>query len=151
MFARKFLEKADTRIDQLADELLVKISASGRCVDLLNRVPAKEQHESMRRILRDMSDWLLNGQKSVDEKYYVELGKLRAQRGVPFSDLLSGVCTAREYFWEYVEQETLLDQPTDFWGGVKLLHALDSCLDAAIYYAAIGYRQVADVGNAFAA
>jgi hypothetical protein len=141
MFARKFLNQVQTHQQQLTRELIQKLSRSGKCVDLLSKVPAEEQEESIGHIYREMSRWLIDEDKSVDEEYYINLGVRRGQQGVPFSDLLFGVSAARQYFWEYVERETLLDTPTDFWGGVTLLHLLDSCLDSALYFAAIGHQK----------
>lgn len=141
MFAQKLVRHLEAHSDQLTREFMEKISRSGKCAELLRRVPLEEEEQSIRHIYQDMTKWLLNANRPADAQFYVELGKRRAAQGVPFSELLSGVCAARQYFWEYVERETLLDQPTDFWGGVKLLHSLDSCLDSGLYFAAIGYSQ----------
>jgi hypothetical protein len=147
MFAKKFLDQLEAHSDQLTREFMQKITRSGKCTELLKRVPAEEEEQTIRHIYQDMTKWLLNANKSADAEYYVELGKRRAKQGVPFSELLSGVCAARQYFWEYVERETLLDQPADFWGGVKLLHLLDSCLDSGLYFVAIGYSQASKEGS----
>jgi hypothetical protein len=140
MFARKFLSHLEDHANQLSDGLTEKIARSGRCAGLLDRVPAKEQKQTMREIYRHMEEWLLN-EKAVDQEYYISVGMRRAQQGVPFSELLSAVCAARQYFWEYVERETLLDEPADFWGGVRLLRSLDSFFDSVLCFAAIGYQK----------
>jgi hypothetical protein len=141
MFARKFLSHLEDHANQLSEGLTEKITRSGRCTGLLDRVPAKEQKQTMREIYRQMAEWLLNENKAVDQEYYVSVGMRRAQQGVPFSELLSAVCAARQYFWEYVERETLLDEPADFWGGVRLLRSLDSFFDTVLCFAAIGYQK----------
>jgi len=69
----------------------------------------------------------------------------RARQGVPFSELFWVVCATREYFWEYMERETLLDEPADFWGGVQLLHALDRFFDRALDFI-IGYQSAGQEG-----
>jgi hypothetical protein len=78
---------------------------------------------------------------SVTEDRYVGLGMRRAQQGVPFSELFWAVCATREYFWEYTERETLLDEPADFWGGVRLLYSLDRFFDRALYFVILGYQK----------
>ena len=89
---------------------------------------------------------------SVDEERYVDLGMRRARQGVPFSELFWAVCATREYFWEYTERETLLDEPADFWGGVRLLHSLDRFFDRALYFVILGYQTAGtgDLGRAAA-
>jgi hypothetical protein len=141
MFAGKFLSHLEDHANQLSEGLTEKIARSGRCNELLARVPANDQKQTMREIYRHMEEWLLNENKAVDQEYYVSVGMRRAQQGVPFSELLSAVCAARQYFWEYVEQETLLDEPADFWGGVRLLRSLDSFFDTVLCFAAIGYQK----------
>lgn len=140
MFARKFMDHMDNHAEQLSRELVQKISRSGKCAELLRRVPPDDQKQTMRTIYQDLTKWLLN-EKGLDEQYYITLGVRRAEQGVPFCDVTFAVCAARDYFWEYVERETLLDQPADFWGGIKLLRSLDSCFDRALCFAALGYQQ----------
>lgn len=140
MFARKFMDHMDNHAERLSRELVQKIDRSGKCVELLRRVPPDDQKETMRTIYQDLTKWLLN-ERALDEQYYITLGSRRAQQDVPFSDVTFAVCAARDYFWEYIERETLLDQPADFWGGVKLLRSLDSCFDRALCYAALGYQE----------
>jgi hypothetical protein len=141
MFARKFLSYLESHANQLSEGLMEKITRSGKCSELLDRVPAREQQETMREIYRQMMEWLLNENKPADQEYYVSLGVRRAQQGVPFSELLAAVFAARQHFWEYVERETLLDEPADFWGGVRLLRSLDSFFDIVLCFAATGYEK----------
>jgi hypothetical protein len=149
MFARKFIDHVDTHADHLCGGFMEKIKRSDRCRELLHRVPAEEQKQSTREIYSHLTDWLLSKTDSVTEKHYASLGMRRAEQGVPFSELFWAVCATREYFWEYTERETLLDEPADFWGGVRMLHSLDRFFDRILYFATIGYETAAkDLGQA---
>jgi hypothetical protein len=141
MFARKFIDHVETHADQLCKEFMRKIERSDKCGELLRKVPLEEQWQSTREIYRDLTDWLLNKPESVAEDRYVDLGVRRTRQGVPLSELFWVVRAAREYFWEYMERETLLDEPVDFWGGVELLHSLDQFFDRAIYFVIIGHQR----------
>jgi hypothetical protein len=66
------------------------------------------------------------------------LGMLRAQQGVPFSNLYWAMCIAHEHLWAYMQQECLLDEPVEFWGGVILLRSLTQFFDRALYFALLG-------------
>jgi len=150
MFARKLLKQFDTHAEHLTRQLEKKLRDSGACIELFNRVPVDEQERSLRQIYQHVSEWLADENTPVKKEYYIELGRRRAQQGVPFSDLLAGVCAAREYLWEYVERETLLDEPADFWGGVRMLRLLDTCFDKALCFAAIGHRTATEEMQAHA-
>jgi hypothetical protein len=141
MFARKFIDHVDTHADHLCDEFMQKIKRSDRCKELLNRVPAEDQKRTTREIYKNLTDWLLTNTDTVTEDRYVGVGMRRAQQGVPLTELFWVVCATREYFWEYVERETLLDVPADFWGGIRLLHALDQFFDRAFYFVILGYQR----------
>jgi hypothetical protein len=64
-----------------------------------------------------------------------------AEQGVPFSELFWAVCIANKYLWEYMQQECLLEEPVEFWGGVQLLRSLNQFFDRALYFASIGYQE----------
>jgi hypothetical protein len=140
MFARKFIDRVDTHADQLCEEFMQKMQRSDNCKELLHKVPVEELRQSTREMYRNMTDWLLNNAESVSEERYVNLGMQRARQSVPSSELFWVVCATREYFWEYMERETLLDEPADFWGGIQLLHSLDRFFDRALNFVIIGYQ-----------
>ena len=146
MFAHKFIGHVDTHADQLCEELMQKFRRSDRCRELLHKVPVEEQKQSTREIYRNLTDWLLNNTESVTEDRYVNLGMRRARQGVPFSELFWAVCVTREYFWDYMERETLLDEPADFWGGVQLLQSLVRFFDRALDFVIVGYQLAGQEG-----
>ena len=50
------------------------------------------------------------------------------------------MCIPREYLWEYIQQECLIEEPVEFWGGVMLLRSLNQFFDRALYLALLGYQ-----------
>ena len=140
MFARRLIEHLEKQIDLVSAECMQKVKRSDTCAELLRRVPTDEQRQTMREIYRNLTEWL-NNDPVKKQDFYISLGMRRAAQGVPFNELISVICGAREYFWDYVERETLLDAPADFWGGMKLLRSLDACFDNALYFTVIGYQK----------
>jgi len=130
-----------TNTDLMSEELLQKIRNSDRCAELFRRVPAEDHKRYAQGIYRDLTDWLANETDMIVEKHYVALGMQRAQQGVPFSNMFWAVCIARDYLWDYIQQECLLEEPVEFWGGVNLLRSLNQFFDRALYFALIGYRK----------
>ena len=77
---------------------------------------------------------------------FIGLGIRRAKQGVPLRELLWTINTVKEYVWEYLEQEGLLEQPADqpanIYAERGLLQSLELFFDHALYYAAVGYESV---------
>jgi hypothetical protein len=140
MFARKLIERFDTYSDQLTDEVVEKLTRSHQCNELMRKVPRDEQRQSIHETYKNVAEWLI-GHCAANSDFYKALGLRRAQQGVPFCELLFAVSAVRDYFWDYVERETLLDVPADFWGGMKLLQSINRCFDSALYFVSIGYQE----------
>src|SRR5882672_4710873 len=141
MRALKLVQHMKTNADRMSEGLIQKIRSSSRCSELLVKVPADEQKRYVVDIYRDLADWLAVETDSIIEQRYVMLGTRRAQQSVPFSNLFVAVCIARDYLWEYIQQECLLDEAVDFWGGVNLLRLLNQFFDRALYFVLNGYQK----------
>src|SRR3954453_13910840 len=140
MRAPKLIQRLKDDADGMSERLLGKIRSSRRCSELLLRVPAEEHKKYAVDVYHNLIMWLAAEDDSLLEHYYVGLGKVRAQQGVPFSHLFWAVCITREYLWEYIQQECLIEEPVEFWGGVMLLRSLNEYLDRALYLALLGYE-----------
>jgi hypothetical protein len=141
MRALKLVHHMKANADRMSEVLTQKIRSSDRCSDLLRKVPAEEQKLSALEIYRDLTDWLGVEIDSRFERRYVDLGIQRAYQGVPLNQMFWAVCIAREYLWEYIQQECLLDEPVEFWGGVMLLRSLDRFFDRSFYFTLVGYQK----------
>jgi hypothetical protein len=130
--------------DAMASELIARIRASAECSYLLIHVPESEQKQYAREIYADLTEWLVNGKKRALEQRYVALGKRRASQGVPVSHLFCAVTIAHEYLWDYMQQECFHEDPVEFWGGVMLLRSLSGFFDRVVYFALMGYEQLAE-------
>lgn len=139
MRALKFIERMGTSTERMSDRAIQAIRASDKCSTLVRNVPGDEQRGHVLQIYRDLTDWLSDPGSVRIEDRYIALGARRAEQGVPFHDLLWAVCIAHEQLWAYMEQECLLEEPVEFWGGVQLLHSLTQFFDRASYFASLGY------------
>jgi hypothetical protein len=141
MHALKLVQHMKGNADRMSGAVIQKIRNSDRCAELLAKVPAEEQKQSGVQIYRDLTDWLATETDSSIEERYIALGMRRSQQGVPFSDLFWAVCIAHEHLWSYMQEECLLDEPVEFWGGVMLLRSLTQFFDRALYFSLIGYER----------
>ena len=138
MRALKLVQHLRADADRLSQRLLDKIRNSTRCSELLRRVPVEEHKRYALDVYRDLMEWLVAETDSSIEARYLELGRLRAQQGVPFSQLFWAVCITRDSLSDCIQQECLIDEPVEFWGGVILLRSLNQFFDRALYFSLIG-------------
>jgi len=141
MRALKLIQHMRANGEQMSRAVVQKITISEKCSQLVLNVTAEEQRRSSLEIYQDLTDWLATADEAPIKERYVTLGMRRAQQGVPFTHLYWAVCIAHEHLWEYIQQECLLDEAVDFWGGVKLLYSLTKFFDRALYFTLVGYHQ----------
>jgi hypothetical protein len=140
MFAVRLVNLIETHADRLSEGLLHKLRGSEQCSELLREVPADELKRRTHEIYRNLNDWLLTKTESEIEERYVGLGMRRARQGVPFSALLWAISATKEYLWEFLQREGLLEEPLELFGELELLHSLERFFDRVLYFASIGYE-----------
>ena len=141
MRAPKLVQHMKNNAESMSAKVLEKIRASERCKELMARVPAEEQKIHARDTYAALTDWLANESDSSLQERYIALGIRRANQGVPFSQVFWAVCIASEHLWDYMQQECLLEEPVEFWGGVMLLHSLKQFFDRSLYFTLLGYQK----------
>lgn len=144
MFPTRLVELIEANADGLADGLISKIKSSPECKALLRAVPEDELRRRAHEIYHHLADWLLAKTESEIEERYVGVGIRRARQSVPFSNYLWAITATKEYLWEYLQREGLMEEPVELWGNRELLHSLDRFFDSALYYAAVGYESQSD-------
>ncbi|MBZ5720187.1 MAG: hypothetical protein LAO03_07375 [Acidobacteriia bacterium] len=142
MFAVRLVNLIETHADRLSEGLLHRLKSSDQCSLLLQKVPADELVRRTHEIYRNLNDWLLTKTESEIEERYVGLGIRRARQGVPFSAFLWAISATKEYLWEFLQREGLLEEPLELFGELDLLHSLEHFFDRILYFASIGYESV---------
>lgn len=140
MFPIKLAHLIETHADNLSDGLIHKLKNSERCSELLQNVTPDELKRRSYEIYRNLSEWLQTKTEWEIEERYTGLGMRRAKQEVPFSQFLWAISLTKEYLYDYLRREGLLEEPVDFFGELELLQSLEHFFDRAIYYAAMGYE-----------
>jgi len=141
MQALKLLQLMKANSAVMSEQLVNTIRESGKCRELLEKVPEAEQRQYVAEIFRDLTEWLSYESDGIIEQHYVSIGVRRRNQQVPISDVFWAVSTAREYLWNYTQQQCLHDDKTDFLGGVTLLQSLNRFFDRTFYFALTGYQK----------
>jgi len=148
MRSLRLIQLMKSNASGISEDLLQKIRRSGKCKDFLLRVPEGEQRQYAGEIYQDLIEWLAKEADSIVEQRYIALGVRRAGQGVPLSQMFWAVSIAHEHLWEYTQHECLLEEPVEFWGGLTLLHSLNTFFDRVVYFALAGYEKANDVESA---
>lgn len=141
MFAVRLVQLIERHADVLSEGLAHKMRTAPQCQELLRNVPADELKRRSHEIYRHLGEWLSSRTESDVEERYVGLGMRRARQGVSFSAFLWAVTSTKEYLWEFLEREGLLEQPVELISELDLLHSLERFFDRVLYYASIGYER----------
>jgi hypothetical protein len=140
MFAVRMMQLIETHADVLSEGLAREMRTAPQCQELLRKVPADELKRRSQEIYCHLGEWLTTKTESEIEERYVGLGIRRARQGVSFSTFLWAVTSTKEYLWEFLEGEGLVEQPVELIGELDLLHSLERFFDRVLYFASIGYE-----------
>jgi len=140
MFSIRLVKLIEAHSDKLAQGLMHSLQTSPRSSELLRKVPADELKHRAQEIYRNLGDWLVNKTESEVEERYTGIGMRRARQGVPFCDFMWAIILTKEYLWEYLQSEGLLEEPVELLGELDLLRHLERFFDRATYFAAVGYE-----------
>ena len=143
MFSIRLVKLIEAHSDKLAQGLMHSLQTSPRASELLRKVPADELQRRAHEIYRNLGDWLLNKTESEIEERYTGIGMRRARQGVPFCDFMWAIILTKEYLWEHLQSEGLLEEPVELLGELELLRNLERFFDRATYFAAVGYASAA--------
>lgn len=142
MFPVRLVQLIEAHADNLSQGLVRKVRSSERCKQLVQQVPAEELRQRAHEIYCHLGDWLTNKTETEIEERYTGIGRRRALQGIPYSEFLWAVTVTKEFLWEYLEREGLLEEPVELFGEMELLHTLERFFEYTLYYAAIGYESV---------
>jgi len=140
MLAYRLVRLIETHSDALAAGLLAKVQHSPLLGDY-HKVPPQELKQRVYEIYRHLGDWLLSKSDEDIRTRYVEIGARRAAQHVPLSQLNWTIILTKENLWEFLQNESILERPTEVFGELEMLQMLDQFFDRAIYYGAVGYEK----------
>lgn len=140
MLTYRLLRLIETHSDQLARELLSRVQSSER-TKTFNRVPAAELESRLHEIYRNLGDWLLKKTEFDIERRYCEIGARRAHQHVPLHELLWAIIEVKEYLWEFLKKEGMIDRPVELLSELEMIELTDHFFNRAMYYAAVGYEK----------
>ena len=140
LLAYRLVKLIENHSDGLARSLYKRCRESERCRGYAN-VPESDLTARVYEVYHHLGEWLLGKTEEDIERRYLEIGALRAEQGVPCSQVVWVICLVRENLWDYLKQNAELERPHEIFGEIELLELLDQFFNHAIYYAALGHER----------
>ncbi len=140
MVGIRLVRLIETHSGEIARNLAQQTRTSGH-TSSIRKIPELEFQMSTRRLLQDLSEWLLGKTDGDIETRYRELGTLRVSQGVALADVCWAMTLTKEHLWGFLQREGYLRTPVELYGEMELLWLMDQFFDRAICYLVEGYGQ----------
>jgi len=147
MVALRLVRLIESHSEELADGFVRKLLTSERTSSYRN-LPVQELRSAALNVYQNLGDWLITKTEDDVELRYRELGLKRASEGVPLSQFMASMLITKEHLLSYLRREAMSDGALQLYGEIELLQSLNNFYDRAIYYASMGYEQVANTASA---
>lgn len=136
----RFVRLIEDHSDALAGGLLEKVRRSVYCAGF-DKVSPEELKQAVDEIYRHLGEWLLHKNAGDVEQRYIEIGRRRAQQGVPLSQVIWAIILTKHNLWEFVLDDAFPNRPVEILGRQELFQLLDQFFDRAAHAAALGYER----------
>lgn len=141
MSAYRLVRIIENHSERLASNLLFKVRNSTRTREYA-RVPEEELRARVYEIYRHLGEWLEGKTELEIERRYADIGAVRAEQGVPVTELLWAIVFTKETLWEFLVEQAVPERPFEVFGQMELLRLMDQFFDRALCYAAEGHERV---------
>jgi hypothetical protein len=92
-------------------------------------------------VLQQLGDWLDEKKKPSELKdLYIDLGKQRAQEGIPIEDIVSVHLLLKRHIWLFVLSHGFLSTAFELYQVLEINNRVVNFFDHVIYYTVYGYE-----------
>jgi len=139
MLGIRFARLIEHNSEKLAAGLVVKLQESERTRSY-REIPASQLQHQLQDLYQNLSLWLTTKTDTEIEHRYHELGKRRAEQGVPLPEFAWAVIVAKEHLWVFLQREAMADQAYQLLSELDFLLLLEQFFDRALYYSITAYN-----------
>jgi hypothetical protein len=134
MIGSKFTKLVEAHSDELSRELALKLHASSRTKSF-HDIPLEDLQRDIGVLYHNLGDWLLYRTEEDVKARYGEIGRRRAEQGIPAEELMWGFTIAREHIIAFLHREAIGDGALALFSEMEFISSLTQFFDRAIYYA----------------
>jgi len=141
MIGLKFARLIEKHSQRLSEGLARKLRTSER-TEGFRRIPEQELAHDIGRLYANLADWIGMRTEEDVEKRYRELGRHRAEQGIPAEELMWALILGKEHLWHFLQRESTADGALELFGELDFLLSLEQFFDRAMYHSMMGHSGV---------
>jgi len=142
MISQRLIRVVEQNAERLTQDLIAAIRRDPR-TEAYHRMSDEDLHERALDLYRNLGQWLSGRTEFAVETRYQAFGRRRHKEGIPFSEVLFALTTAKGLLLDFIRgsvgAESAAELPLEY----ELAVAISQFYDKAIYHAAAGYEQAA--------
>lgn len=139
MLGIRFARLIERHAEELAAGLVKRLQQSDRTT-AYRQVPGAQLQHQLHDLYQNLSLWLTTKTESEIERRYHDLGRRRAEQGVPVEQFTWAVMIAKEHLWHFLQREAMADQAMQLMSELDFVLSLDQFFDRALYYGVRAYN-----------
>jgi hypothetical protein len=140
MLAYRLVRLIETHSEELARGFRQQLQSCDRC-QAFGALPAEEITQRVLEVYHSLGKWLLGMSERDIERQYCEIGRRRAQQGIPLSQVIWAIALSKSNLVDFLQSATSELEPVAIAGELEIVQLLGQFFDRAAYYAAKGYEQ----------
>lgn len=141
MLDARFAKLIENHSEELAAGLIRKLHKSERTV-AYHDIPVPVLERQLRDVYQNLSLWLVTKTDEDIQERYEELGRRRAEMGVPPDQFAWALMLSKEHLWHFLRTESITDQAMQLLSEIDFLLFLERFFDRALYYGLRSYSEV---------
>ncbi len=134
MVGSRFTKLVEKHSEELSRELALKLHASSRTKSF-HEIPLEDLQRDVGVLYHNLGDWLLDRTEEDVKARYREIGRLRAEQGIPPEELMWGFVIAREHVIAFLHREAIGDGALALFSELEFISSLTQFFDRAAYHA----------------
>lgn len=138
MLGKYYARLIERHSEELAEGLVRRLQTSDR-TEAYRSIPTQELKHALEDIYSHLGDWLDSKTELDVQDRYAELGRRRAEQGIPLPQVIWALIISKEHLWTFLEREALADTAVQLLTEVSFILSLEQFFDRAIYYTVAGY------------
>ena len=134
MVGSRFTKLVEKHSEELSRELALKLHASSRTRSF-HDVPLDDLQRDIGVLYQNLGDWLLYRTEADVRARYSEIGRRRAEQGIPPEELMWAFTVAREHIIEFLHREAVGNGALALFSELAFISSLTQFFDRAVYHA----------------
>lgn len=139
MLSGRLVRMIEDHADQLTEGLIVDLKQNSR-TPTYHKFDHADMYERIYKVYHDLGEWLSREAESQVETHYSNLGKRRADEGVPLSEVVYALIRTKTHLFAYTRRAGLFDSAMDLYQLQEFRRLVDHFFDDAVYYTARAYE-----------